>query len=61
VLLCTHTGCRVVWRDDGAFYQCACHDAHFDAQGVPITGLPNRPLLRVPVAVSGDQAVVGGA
>lgn len=60
-LLCTHTGCKVVWRDEGAFYQCACHDAHFDTQGVPFTGLPTKPLVRVPVAASGDDLVVGGA
>lgn len=60
-LLCTHTGCKVVWREDMAFYQCACHDAHFDIEGVPIAGLPTKRLVRIPVATTGDHVVVGGA
>lgn len=59
-LLCTHLGCKVVWKDDIDRYQCACHEGQFDVSGRPVAGIPTRPLWRVPVNVTASAVVVGG-
>jgi cytochrome b6-f complex iron-sulfur subunit len=59
-LLCTHLGCKVVWKDDLDRYQCACHEGQFDFAGRPVAGIPTRPLWRVPAAVSAATIVIGG-
>lgn len=59
-LLCTHLGCKVVWKDDITRYQCACHEGQFDVSGRPVAGIPTRPLWRVPVTVTATAAVIGG-
>jgi Rieske Fe-S protein len=60
-LLCTHQGCRVVWKPDHRTYDCACHEGRFDQAGQPIAGLARLPLMRVPVTVSATAVTVGGA
>lgn len=42
--ICTHLSCRVTWHADVQQYVCPCHDAHFDLNGVVISGPPPRPL-----------------
>lgn len=59
-LLCTHLGCKVVWKDDIDRYQCACHEGQFDVSGRPVAGIPTRPLWRVPVTVTASAVVIGG-
>lgn len=58
-LLCTHQGCKVVWRDPSRVYECACHQGHFDESGRPVSGMPTRPLRRVPLLVSPATVYVG--
>jgi Rieske Fe-S protein len=58
-LMCTHFGCRVRWADEHARYLCACHGGAFDGAGRPVAGPPTRPLVLVPVEVTGDEVVVG--
>jgi Rieske Fe-S protein len=59
VLVCTHYGCNVAWRDAAREYVCPCHAGRFDAGGVPVMGPPQRPLRTVPAVVAGDRVRIG--
>lgn len=56
--LCTHLGCIVQHRPDIGHIWCACHNGHFDLNGINIQGPPPTPLERYAVNVRGDQIVV---
>jgi cytochrome b6-f complex iron-sulfur subunit len=60
VLVCTHYGCTVAWRDEADAYVCPCHAGRYDGEGVPVMGPPQRPLRTVPAAIVGDSVRVGG-
>jgi Rieske Fe-S protein len=60
-LLCTHTGCEVVWIPDRQLYHCPCHEGLFDADGRVVAGFPPRPLRDVPARIEGDEILVGEA
>ncbi len=55
---CTHLGCIVQLREDLGHLWCACHNGHFDLNGINIAGPPPRPLETYVVNVRGDQIVV---
>lgn len=55
---CTHLSCTVQYRDDLGHIWCACHNGHFDLNGINIQGPPPSPLERYEVNVRGDQLVV---
>lgn len=55
---CTHLDCIVQYRDDLNHIWCACHNGHFDRNGINIEGPPPRPLEQYDVKVRGDQIVV---
>lgn len=56
--VCTHLNCTVQYRVDLAHIWCACHNGHFDLNGINIAGPPPRPLDPLVVNVRGDQIVV---
>lgn len=56
--VCTHLNCTVQFRPDLAHIWCACHNGHFDLNGINISGPPPRPLDPLVVNVRGDQIVV---
>ena len=56
--LCTHLGCIVQHRGDIGHIWCACHNGHFDLNGINLSGPPPRPLERFAVNVRNDQIVV---
>jgi Rieske Fe-S protein len=56
--ICTHLDCTVQYREDLNHIWCACHNGHYDLNGVNIAGPPPRPLDRYDVNVRGDQIVV---
>jgi Rieske Fe-S protein len=56
--VCTHLGCIVQHRADLGHLWCACHNGHFDLNGINIAGPPPRPLETFIVNVRGDQIVV---
>ena len=58
-LMCTHTGCRVVWQEERSLYACTCHDGLYGPDGEVLAGPPPRPLPAVPVRRDGDEVVVG--
>ncbi len=55
---CTHLDCTVQYRPDLQHIWCACHDGHYDLNGVNIAGPPPRPLERFEVVVKADNIVV---
>lgn len=55
---CTHLGCIVQYRDDIGHIWCACHNGHFDLNGINIQGPPPAPLETFAVNVRGDQIIV---
>jgi Rieske Fe-S protein len=55
---CTHLGCIVQHRPDLGRIWCACHNGHFDLNGMNVSGPPPRPLEPYDVHVRGNQIVV---
>lgn len=55
---CTHLNCIVQYRPDLAEIWCACHNGHFDLNGINVAGPPPAPLERYDVKVRGDKIVV---
>jgi Rieske Fe-S protein len=56
--VCTHLACTVQYRSDLGHIWCACHNGHYDLNGINIAGPPPRPLEPYLVNVRGDQIVV---
>jgi Rieske Fe-S protein len=56
--VCTHLDCTVQYRDDLQQIWCACHNGHYDLNGVNVAGPPPRPLDRYDVNVRGGDIVV---
>jgi len=44
--VCTHLSCRVSWVETTQSFDCPCHDAKFNLDGVVIYGPPPRPLIQ---------------
>lgn len=53
--VCTHLECTVQYREDFKHIWCACHNGHYDLNGINIAGPPPRPLKEYRVIVKGDQ------
>jgi Rieske Fe-S protein len=58
-LLCSHFGCVVAWHEEKQAYLCPCHEGVYDASGAVVGGPPPKGLASVPVAVHGDDLIVG--
>jgi Rieske Fe-S protein len=56
--VCTHLSCTVQYRADLSHIWCACHNGHYDLNGVNIAGPPPRPLEEYEVNVRGGEIVV---
>lgn len=56
---CTHMGCPVAPHAEGGF-RCPCHGGRFDEEGNVLSGPPQRPLARVPVAEQPDGSLLVG-
>lgn len=55
---CTHLNCIVQYRDDIGHIWCACHNGHFDLNGLNISGPPPAPLEAYTVNIREDEIVV---
>ena len=56
---CTHQGCQVS-SVEGDTIRCACHNSTFSTEDGSVLGGPaTAPLPEVPVALAGDQVVLG--
>ncbi|MEO8053930.1 MAG: Rieske 2Fe-2S domain-containing protein [Acidobacteriota bacterium] len=58
-LMCSHFGCVVAWHEEKQAYLCPCHDGVYDANGAVVAGPPPTGLANVPVAVHGNDLIVG--
>ena len=60
--ICTHMGCIVGWNERTRQFDCPCHGANFDIEGViqPTPSYPYRPppLIRIPVKVENGEVFV---
>jgi len=56
--VCTHLSCRVNWDENTNEFNCPCHAAFFDANGVVVSGPPPRPLDRYEIKLDGDQLFI---
>ncbi len=56
--VCTHLDCTVQYREDLQHIWCACHNGHYDLNGVNIGGPPPRPLTRYKINIKGDEVFV---
>ena len=53
--VCTHLSCTVQYRQDLQHIWCACHNGHYDLNGINIAGPPPRPLEPYELRVAGTQ------
>lgn len=53
--ICSHLNCTVQYRDDLQRIWCACHNGHYDLNGVNVAGPPPRPLERFRVDVKDGE------
>ena len=57
--VCTHLGCIVKWEADKEDFLCPCHGGRYSPDGQVTAGPPPKPLESYPVAIQGDQVVIG--
>ena len=58
---CTHLSCPVIPQPQQGRFFCPCHEGVFNiTTGVPISGPPRRPLIRVIVTVLNGQVYATG-
>jgi Rieske Fe-S protein len=53
--ICTHLQCTVQYRPDLEQIWCACHNGHYNLNGINVAGPPPRPLQPYKVAIQGDK------
>ncbi len=54
--ICTHLDCIVQYRPDYKHIWCACHNGHYELNGINIAGPPPRPLMPYKVNIK-DQKI----
>jgi cytochrome b6-f complex iron-sulfur subunit len=57
--VCTHLGCVVQWQEGKGEFLCPCHAGRFSPTGTVLGGPPPRPLEPLPLAVAGEQLLIG--
>lgn len=57
--ICTHLGCIIRWLPDKGEFLCPCHAGRYASDGKVLGGPPPKPLQTIPVALSGDNLLVG--
>ncbi|MFQ6618435.1 MAG: ubiquinol-cytochrome c reductase iron-sulfur subunit [Fidelibacterota bacterium] len=56
--VCTHLQCTVQYRSDFEHIWCACHNGHYDLNGINVAGPPPRPLEPYAVHVKNGKIFV---
>ena len=57
--VCTHLGCVVRWLPEKGEFLCPCHAGHYSSDGKVLGGPPPKPLQAIPIAISGNNLLVG--
>jgi len=56
--ICTHLSCTVQYRSDLEHIWCACHNGHYNLNGINIAGPPPRPLTPFRVNIKEGRVFV---
>lgn len=56
--VCTHLECIVQYRSDLRQIWCACHNGHYDLNGLNIAGPPPKPLTPYKVDIKNNKIYV---
>lgn len=56
--VCTHLDCIVQYRSDFKHIWCACHNGHYNLNGINISGPPPRPLKPYRVDLKDDKIYI---
>jgi Rieske Fe-S protein len=56
--ICTHLDCIIQYRKDFEHIWCACHNGHYNLNGINIAGPPPRPLAPFKVNIKEDKIFV---
>ena len=57
--ICTHLGCVVQWMPQQQEFVCPCHAGRFSSTGAVLGGPPPKPMVALPVTLSGKQILIG--
>lgn len=57
--ICTHLGCVIRWLPEKDEFLCPCHAGRYASDGKVLGGPPPKPLRTIPIALSGDNLLVG--
>jgi Rieske Fe-S protein len=58
---CTHLSCPVLWNETAERFDCPCHKGQFDVRtGEPISGPPQRALVRIALEEKGGEVWAKG-
>ncbi len=57
--ICTHLGCIVKWVPEKEEFLCPCHGGRYASDGKVLAGPPPKPLQTIPVALAGDNLLIG--
>jgi cytochrome b6-f complex iron-sulfur subunit len=57
--VCTHLGCVIRWLPEKGEFLCPCHAGRYASDGKVLGGPPPKPLQTIPIAISGDNLLVG--
>ena len=55
---CTHLQCTVQYSAELKQIWCACHNGHYDLNGINVSGPPPRPLEPYKVILKGNDIIV---
>ena len=55
---CTHLSCTVQYRPDLGQIWCACHNGHYNVNGLNVSGPPPRPLEAYDANLQGDDITI---
>ena len=57
--ICTHLGCIIKWLPEKEEFLCPCHAGRYATDGKVLGGPPPKPLPTIPLALSGENLLVG--
>ena len=57
--ICTHLGCIIRWLPEKGEFLCPCHAGRYGGDGKVLGGPPPKPLQTIPIALSGDNLLIG--
>ncbi len=56
--VCTHLGCKVIWKPELPGFHCPCHDGYFDENAQVTGGPPPSALEEYPIDIEKDEVYI---